>query len=455
MPMTVPVVAIDDEIANLRMIRHVLRDRGHETEIFTDPEEGLNYIKRHSPQIVLADLKMPKLGGMELLREILIHRPETSVVLMTGFYSTESAVLAIQQGAADYLEKPLDVLKLCERVEQLEEAAHQKETQEQLEKELLRACRFEGMVGRSPGMLSVFGRIRRVAPHFRTVLITGSTGTGKELVAKALHKLSLATQKPFAVCNCSAIVESLFESELFGHMKGSFTGAIQDKIGLFEYANGGTVFLDEIGELPVVTQAKLLRVLQNQEIQRIGSPGIRKVDVRVIAATNRDLRTLIAEKQFREDLYYRLCSVEVHVPRLAERREDLPLLVQHFLEICSDQIGKKIRGLSAPAEALVNRYPWPGNVRELENALNSACIMAEGERISVEDFPDAIRKYKPELNKGDEDMLPLDEIQRRHILRVLTRVDGNKARAAEILGVGRTTLYRILNEIAEEQPGEG
>ena len=446
-----PIVAIDDEIANLRMIRHVLQQDGLETEMFTDPHEGLDFIKKNSPRIVLADLKMPKMDGMELLREILNEKPDTSVLLMTGYYSTESAVQAIQGGAADYLEKPLDVAKLRGRVQQLLEAADQRARQEALEQELLRNSRFEGMVGKSPAMMEVFAKIRRVAPHFRTVLVTGSTGTGKELVAKALHAQSPAAGKPFAVCNCSAIVETLFESELFGHMKGSFTGAVQDKIGLFEYANGGSVFLDEIGELPLVTQAKLLRVLQNQEIQRIGSPSVRKVDVRVIAATNRDLRMLAAEKAFREDLYYRLCSVEIHVPRLADRREDLSLLVQHFLERCSEQIGKKIRGLTPQAEALVNRYPWPGNIRELENALNSACIMTEAERIGPQDFPDAIRSYKPDLNSVNDDMLPLDEVQRRHILRVLNRVNGNKARAAEILGVGRTTLYRILNEIAGEE----
>lgn len=448
------VVAIDDEMQNLRMIRQVLQRNELQVEIFTDPEKGLAFVLQTSPPIVLLDLKMPKMDGMDLLAQILSHRPETSVVLMTGYYSTESAVLAIQKGAADYLEKPLDVAKLRERVDQILTAGEQHEKQEHLEKELLQACRFEGMVGRSPAMLEVFARVRRVAPHFRTVLITGATGTGKELVARALHKQGLAPAKPFAVCNCSAIVESLFESELFGHMKGSFTGAIQDKVGLFEYANGGVVFLDEIGELPVVTQAKLLRVLQNQEIQRIGSPATRKVDVRVIAATNRDLRVMVAEKQFREDLFYRLCSVEIHVPRLAQHREDLMLLVQHFLEMYAEQMGKKVRGLTAAAEALVDRYPWPGNVRELENALSSACIMAESDRIGPEDFPDSIREFKTTHQTQDEDLLPLDEVQRRHILRVLDRVGGNKARAAEILGMGRTTLYRMLNEIASEQPGE-
>ncbi len=445
------IVAIDDEMANLRMIRQILQHDGRVVEIFTDPHEGLNFIREKKPPVALTDLKMPEMDGMELLAAILEHSPETAVILMTGYYSTESAVTAIQRGAADYFEKPLDVAKLRARVSEMLAAAEQRQQQEDLERELLKAYRFEGMVGRSSTMMEMFARIRRVAPHFRTVLVNGATGTGKELVARALHKLSLSSQKPFAVCNCSAIVESLFESELFGHMKGSFIGAIQDKIGLFEYANGGTVFLDEIGELPLVTQAKLLRVLQ---IQRIGSPATRKVDVRVIAATNRDLRLMVAEKQFREDLFYRLCSVEIQVPPLSQRREDLPLLTQHFIDLYSHQVAKKIRGLTTQAEALITRYPWPGNIRELENAISSACIMAEGDRLAVEDFPDSIRMYKAGSRSDDEDFLPLDEVQRRHILRVLNRVNGNKVRAAEILGVGRTTLYRILNEMeSEDVPG--
>ncbi len=447
----ITLVAIDDESQNLRMIQHILGSERLLVEIFSDPEEGLSFILKNDVAIALVDMMMPKLGGMDILSRVVQEKPDVAVILITGFYSTESAVEAIQRGAADYLEKPLDLVKLQDRVRGLIDAEEQRQKQRDLERELLRASRFEGMVGRSSAMMEVFARIRRVAPHYRTVLVTGATGTGKELVARALHKLSVAAAKPFAVCNCSAIVETLFESELFGHMKGSFTGAIQDKIGLFEYANGGTVFLDEIGELPLVTQAKLLRVLQNQEIQRIGSPAVRKVDVRVVAATNRNLRDFIAEKRFREDLFYRLCSVEIHIPHLAERREDIPLLVQHFLETFSQQVGKKISGLSAKAQLLVEQYPWPGNIRELENAISSACIMTENDRISPEDLPDAIRQYKPGDDGSDETFFSLEEIQRRHVLRVLERVGGNKARATEILGIGRTTLYRMLNELSPEE----
>src|SRR2546422_5378422 len=271
---------------------------------------------------------MPKVGGMELLERILEAAPATNVMLMTGHYSTEAAVEAIQKGAYDYLNKPLSVEKLRQRVDQLMAEARQRRRTLQLDRELLKVYEFEGLLGRSPLMLDVFARVRRVAPHFRTVLVTGATGTGKELVARALHRLSPAASGTFAVCNCSAIVETLFESELFGYVKGAFTGATQDKSGLFEYANGGTLFLDEIGEMPLATQAKLLRVLQSQEIQRVRSPAVRKVAVRGVAATNRDLRARVAEKEFRDDLYYRLSMVEVKLPLLAERKEDLPLLVR-------------------------------------------------------------------------------------------------------------------------------
>ena len=247
------------------------------------------------------------------------------------------------------------------------------------------------------------------------------------------------------------IVETLFESELFGYVKGAFTGATQDKIGLFEYAHGGTLLLDEIGDMPLATQAKLLRVLEIQEIQRVGSPAIRKVDVRVIAATNRELCALVAEKQFRDALYYRLSMVEIKLPRLADRKEDLPLLERHFVERFAAQYNKPLRGITRRAQALLARYPWRGNVRELENVLGNACMMAEGNTIDVRDLPEHLRGQVLPGIMEDEGLLPLDELQRRHVLRVLERVDGNKVRAAEILGISRATLYRLLAESSSEE----
>ncbi|MGH9643758.1 MAG: sigma-54 interaction domain-containing protein, partial [Terriglobales bacterium] len=298
------------------------------------------------------------------------------------------------------------------------------------------------IIGRSPLMLEVFAGIRRIAPHFRNVLILGATGTGKELVAHALHRLSPAASRQFAVCNCSALVDTLLESELFGYVRGAFTGATQDKIGLFEYANSGTVFLDEIGDLPLSAQAKLLRVLQNQEVQRVGSPAVRKIDVRVIAATHRDLHALVEEGKFREDLYYRLSMVELRLPGLSDRKEDLPLLLRHFIEKFAAAYNKPLRGIARRAEAVLARHPWPGNVRELENALGSACMMATGSFVDVSDLPEYLRAGTASVQK--EGLLSLEEVQRRHVLHVLEQVEDNKARAAEILGISRSTLYNFL-----------
>jgi len=445
------LLAIDDDPQSLEFVKDALAQENLEILTTTDPELGLEFVLRRHPQIVLLDLMMPKIGGMELLERILEVDPGTNVMLMTGHYSTEAAVEAIQKGAYDYLNKPLSVDKLRQRVDQLIAEARQRRRTLQLDRELLKVYEFEGLLGRSPLMLDVFARVRRVAPHFRTVLVTGATGTGKELVARALHRLSPAASGRFAVCNCSAIVETLFESELFGYVKGAFTGATQDKSGLFEYANGGTLFLDEIGEMPLATQAKLLRVLQSQEIQRVGSPAVRKVDVRVVAATNRDLRARVADKEFRDDLYYRLSMVEVKLPLLAERKEDLPLLVRYFVERFATQYNRPIRGLTRRAQALLARYVWPGNVRELENALGHACMMVEGDLIDVRDFPDTVRKPAERELAEDEDLIPLDELQRRYALRVLARVGGNKKRAAEILGIARTTLYQLLAESEAKQ----
>src|SRR5579863_7886492 len=294
------VLAIDDSPENLELIRAALEQQDVEILTETDPETGFEMFLKSRPRLVLLDLVMPKVTGMELLERIVAVDPGTDVILITSHYSPESAVEAIQKGACDYWTKPLDVEKLRNRIGGLIAEAETRLKTLRLDRELVDACQFEGMVGRSPLMLEVFARIRRVAPHFRTVLVTGQTGTGKELVAQALHRLSPAGSGKFAVCNCSALVENLLESELFGHVRGAFTGATQDKPGLFEYADGGTVFLDEIGELSLPAQAKLLRVLQNRQVQRVGSVTLRNIDVRVIAATHRDLKMMVREKQFRE-----------------------------------------------------------------------------------------------------------------------------------------------------------
>ena len=441
---TLSLLAIDDDPQSLLLIQDALAQDGLEILTASEPLRGLELVRRKHPPIVLLDLMMPQMSGLELLERILEADPGTDVILMTAHQSIETAVAAIQRGACDYLTKPVSLDRLRQMIGKLVEEARKRQRAFELDRQLLEAFQFEGLIGRSPLMLEVFARVRRVAPHFRTVLLTGATGTGKELVARALHKRSPMAAGPFAVCNCSAVVETLFESELFGYVKGAFTGATQDKVGLFEYAQGGTLFLDELGEMPLGMQAKLLRALQSHEIQRVGSPRTRKVDVRVVAATNRDLRAMVAEGRFRDDLYYRLSMVEVHLPSLAERKEDLSLLERHFLTRFAAQYQKPIRGLTRRAQALLARYSWPGNVREFENALGNACMMVEGNTVDVRDLPEYLRVTTSEEADSEDRLLSLDQLERRHARQVLDHAEGNKVRAAEILGISRGTLYRLL-----------
>jgi DNA-binding NtrC family response regulator len=441
---TVRVVAIDDDEQHLKYIATVLSQEGVQVFSSSDPRNGLDLVRKERPHLVLVDLLMPGMGGMELLERILEFDPGIDVVLLTGQYSTESAVEAIQKGAADYLTKPVDVDKLQQRVQSLLSEARKGRRRLELENELLENSQFHTMVGHSPAMLELFHQIQRVAPHFRTVLLTGETGVGKELAAQALHRLSPVASGPFVTCNCSAVMESLAESELFGHVRGAFTGAVQDRVGVFEAANKGTLLLDEVGELSLALQAKLLRVLQNQEIQRVGSPAVRRIDVRVIAATHRDLQAMVREQRFREDLFYRLSMVDIKLPTLAQRKEDLPLLERHFIQRFADQYGKRIQGITRRAEGLLARYSWPGNVRELENVLGNACMMCEGETIDIRDLPVRIRDRESGEAEEENPLVTLEDVERSHALRVLESVGGNKVRAAEVLGVSRTKLYRIL-----------
>lgn len=444
------LLVIDDDAQNLEYISEALQLAGLEITTALGAEVGLEKFASFHPRIVLLDLVMPGMGGMEVLERITAADPGVDVILMTGHYSAESAVEAVQKGAADYLTKPLDLEKLRNRLKGLLAEAQTRFNTLKLDNQLVGAYQFEGIVGRSPLMLDVFAKIRRVSPHFRTVLVTGATGTGKELVARSLHRLSPVSAGPFVVCNCAALVETLAESELFGYVKGAFTGATQDKKGLFELANGGTVFLDEIGELPLAGQAKLLRVLQNRQIQRVGSPVAHDVDVRVVAATNRNLKTMVREGHFREDLYYRLAMVEITLPRLVDRREDLPLLQRYFVEQFATTYGKHITGFTRRAQVRMSVYGWPGNVRQLENVIGSACMLADSPVLDVDDLP--VDLQEAQLQQFDtDDLVSLEEVQRRHVLRVLEHVSGNKARAAEILGVGRGTIYHFLSKIKSEE----
>jgi DNA-binding NtrC family response regulator len=450
----VKIVAIDDTPQLLELISSALEQEGVKIFTASDPEEGLDIVFREHPQIVLVDLVMPKLSGMEVLERIVEVDPSIDVILMTAHYSTESAVEAIQKGASDYLNKPISISTLRSKVDRFLGDAQRRQRALQLDSELAETSRFESMVGRSPLMWDLYARISRVAPHFRSALITGATGTGKELVAKGLHNLSPAANGRFVVCNCSAVVETLFESELFGYVKGAFTGATQDKVGLFEFAHGGTLFLDEIGDMPMATQAKLLRVLQNQEVTRVGGLAPKKVDVRVIAATNRDLHELIEQKQFRDDLFYRLAMVELRTPSLADRKEDLPLLERHFLQRFAQEFNKDIRGISHRAQILLARYAWPGNVRELENVLGNACMMAIGDTIDVEDLPEHIRNpsgrrlassaaalpSSEEAHRAVTNEMSLEEQEKQLLIDALQRSGGNQSQAARILRISRDRM---------------
>jgi DNA-binding NtrC family response regulator len=445
---SISLVIIDDNLRSLEFIATALASDG--VQIFTaaDPEEGLDLVYTHRPQAVMTDLVMPNMTGMEVLERITEFDPMIDVILMTAHYTTDTAVEAIRKGAADYLNKPISLATLRDRVGRIIDAALIRQQVRNAEDRVMETAQFEGIVARSPEMWEMFSRIQRVAPHYRAALITGQTGTGKELIAQALHRLSLVKGK-FVVLNCSAVVETLFESELFGHVRGAFTGADRDKTGLFEHASGGTLFLDEIGDMPLSTQAKLLRVLQNQEVQRVGSLTPQRVDVRIAAATNKDLRAAIADRQFREDLYFRLSMVEIHSPSLAERMDDLPLLTRHFVKKFSQQYKKDVRGLTQRAQILLGRHTWPGNVRELENVIGHGCMMTMTDMIDVPDLPPlalygariagmAQPPHPPvSLETSDQS---LEDHEKRLVTDTLEQAGGNQSKAARQLRIGRDAL---------------
>ncbi|MES2390392.1 MAG: sigma-54 dependent transcriptional regulator [Acidobacteriota bacterium] len=439
MAQSVSIVVIDDYPGSLELFSAALAQSGVDIYTAANPIEGLELVHKHRPQLVITDLVMPDMTGLEVLQHVVAFDPFIDVILMTAHYTTETAVSAIRQGAADYLQKPVKIVVLRERVAALIESAVRRRKAQTEAQEGSSPQEFEGLVATSAPMWDLFALIQRVAPHYRSVLVHGPTGAGKDLVASALHHRSGVNGK-FVVLNCSAVVETLFESELFGHVKGSFTGADRDKTGLFELANGGTLFLDEIGDMPLPTQAKLLRAIQNQEVLPVGSLSARKVNVRIVAATHRDLHAAIASGRFREDLFYRLSMVELTVPPLKDRPEDIPLLARHFIKKFSRDFNKKIDGLTRRASIVLERHTWPGNVRELEHAIGRACMLTEGNMLDVDALPDQLVHAVSVPDSDDDLSSPLADQERRMVEEALRLSGGNQSEAARRLNIGRDAL---------------
>jgi DNA-binding NtrC family response regulator len=436
---------LDQHPEQLRRLTEVIGGMGYEAIATADPEGALGLVRSGRCRLVFADVHAPGKDGYEFLDRALRSDPGVHVIVMTGQYTLDSALDAIRRGATDFLPKPVDQARLKRTLDDAATLYDQRRRVRALEEQLLRDLEFYGIVGKSPAMLEVFDFARKVARHYTNVLLAGATGTGKELVARAIHQISPVSQQKLAVCNCSAMVDTLLESQLFGHVRGSFTGATDTRPGLFEYANNRTVFLDEVGETSLPMQAKLLRVIQNREIQRVGSPEVRQVNVRLIAATNCDLRAEVLAGRFREDLFYRLSSIQLRIPSLTERLKDIPLLVQFFLKKYNEAYGKNICGLTRRAQTVLLQHALPGNVRELENVISTGAITATGDFIDLADLPQHLQHRGSRKSDGEEwRPLSLEEVRKVHIRRVLEMCQGNRLRAAQILGIGRTSLYRYL-----------
>ncbi|MGA2988335.1 MAG: sigma-54 dependent transcriptional regulator [Terriglobia bacterium] len=446
------ILAIDDDPGMLRFYGTVLANEDVRIEGSTDAIHGVEWVETLNPDLILLDLTMPGIDGMEALRRIRLRDPEARVVMITGDYSIESAIQAIKAGATDYVCKPISAEQVRQIVQETRERVDLIRRETTLESQFAEVFSLEGMIGRSPRMLEVFDLVRRVAPHLGTALITGETGTGKELVARALHNLSPRSQQRIAVFNCSALVETLAESQLFGHRKGAFTGAIGDQAGIFEWANGGTVFLDEVGDLSPTVQSKLLRVLENGEVQKLGLPQAFHVDVQVIAATSRDLNVEMKSNRFRPDLWYRLNMVQIQLPPLRERREDILLLARRFLQDFSSQYHKEIPRISRRVESVLVAYSWPGNVRELENVIGRGCMLTRTKLLDLEDLPEEVRN--PPIPAGASSTT-MEEAEKQAVIHALGETK-NKALAARKLGISRARLYRLMGKhnLGDNSSGE-
>lgn len=456
------ILVVDDEPKMCEFLEFVLSEEGYAVDSSTSGEDALSRIGDGEYDIVITDLMMPGVDGMRLLEEAKRTCPDTAVIMITGYSTVENAVEAMKRGAYDYLPKPFKIDEIKVVVARAAEQLRIISENRRLKRELARpGAGFCGIIGKSKPMQAIFELIERVAATDSTVLIRGESGTGKELVARAIHRLSKRNAAPFVSINCAALPETLLESELFGHSRGAFTGAISAKRGLFEEADGGTVFLDEIGDVPLALQAKLLRFLQNREFLRIGETAPRKVDVRIIVATNRDLERAIVEGEFRQDLYYRLNVISLSLPPLRERREDIPLLVTHFLKKFGEERERKDLGVDPAAMAALMSYDWPGNVRELENAIERAVILCRGNLIGPADLPPEIAGIggpgglSGVLRSAGAQGTParmdfreaVEEFERNLILEAMRESGWVQARAASILGLKRSTLNEMIKRL--------
>jgi two-component system response regulator PilR (NtrC family) len=457
------VLLVDDEPGILDVLGRFARRAGFDVITCSGGQQAIEYLSAHRVDVAMIDLRMPEVGGLEVLRAIREADSRCQAILMTGFATIDTAVEAIKLGAMDYLNKPLDFARVEQLLTNVREEIDRRKKLMAIETDVAKRLEFCGMVGRSPVMQELFGLVRRLAPHVHAAMVTGETGTGKELVARALHSMGPRRDRRFVTINCSAVVETLFESELFGHVRGAFTGATDTKPGLFEVADGGTIFLDEIGELPLAVQAKLLRVLESGEMNRVGSLESRKINVHVIAATNRDLRLEVASGRFRSDLYYRLNVVEIRLPALRDRREDVPYLTAAFIRATAERLQKTIVGITPAAERLLVAARWDGNVRELRNVIERACILTESEFVTDREIAAAMPAASHPIAPGTgatahlqataadgqavRSVQRLTTIEREHIQRALERTNGNKKAAAQMLGLSRRALYRKLERL--------
>jgi DNA-binding NtrC family response regulator len=447
----VTVLIVDDEGTTRDLCRDVVAETGLRTRTASNTEQAIDILEQFPVDIVITDLRVPELGGLELLKRVRESYPQTAVMVLTQYGTIEGAVEATRMGAADYVTKPFHVPELRNKLDRVVRLLEVDQENRLLREQLRTRPGFAGLIGLSQRMQRVYRLIEKVSQHNYPVLILGESGTGKELVARSIHFSGQRRNRPFVPVDCSALVPTLIESELFGYIKGAFTGAMHSKQGLMEVAGNGTLFLDEIGDLPVDLQAKLLRALQEKEVRPVGSTERVSIEMRVIAATNRDLDTAVRQGQFRQDLFFRLNVVQIKLPPLRERKTDIPLLVNSFLEKFSDENGDA-RKISEDAMARLIAYDWPGNVRELENAIERAVALGSGPILHVGDLPTNLHQGSSERMPQNDELLPLDELERRAILRALREAGGDKLAAARLLGIGKTTLYRKLKLYESQTP---